>query len=84
MDHETRKPPGVPMLVYPSLLSGLLGIRVWNQKQCWSGEVSMLHIEKTTCSNGWEEEDTEREAKKGMEGLIHMQECTEEAGKWSS
>lgn len=45
MDHETRKPPGVPMLVYPSLLSGLLGIRVWNQKQCWSGEVSMLHIE---------------------------------------
>lgn len=37
MDHETRKLPGVTMLVYPSLLSGLLGIRVLNQKAALEG-----------------------------------------------
>lgn len=50
MDQEIRKLPGVTMLVYPSLVNGLLGIRVWNQKQCGRGSVSMLHKERTTCS----------------------------------
>lgn len=55
MDHEIRKLPGVTMLVYPSLVNGLLGIRVWNEKQCGKGYVSVLHKKRTTCSDGQEE-----------------------------
>ena len=66
MDHEIRKLPGITMLVYPSIVNCLLDIRVWNQNQCGRSYVSMLHKKKTTCSNGWEEEDIEEEAKEGF------------------
>lgn len=45
--------------------------------------MSILHIKKTTISNGLEEEDTEKEVNEEVEGSVHRQECTDEAVKWS-
>lgn len=70
MHQEIRKLPGVTMLVYPSLVNGLLGIRVWNHKQCGRGSVSMPHKERTTYSDGWEEKNMKAAVKKGV--LVYL------------